>query len=44
MQNYQQSIQQAGEDIGELIARLSENEALNHWASYLALERVFREQ
>lgn len=43
-QNYQESIQQAGEDIGDIIARLSENEALNHWASYLALERVFREQ
>jgi hypothetical protein len=43
-QDYQESIQQAGEDIGELIARLSENEALNHWPSYLMLERVFREQ
>lgn len=43
-ENYQASIQQAGEDIGELIAGLSENAALSHWPSYLALERVFREQ
>lgn len=42
-QNYQESIQQAGEDIGELIARFSENQTIAKRPTYQALDRAFRE-
>lgn len=41
--NYQETLQQIGEDIGELIARFSETESIAARPSYRALERAFRE-
>jgi len=42
-QPYEQSIQQVAQDIGELIARFGENEAITARSSYAALVRVFSE-
>lgn len=42
-QNYAEALQQTGEDIGELIARFSGDEAIAKRPSYQKLERAFRE-